>query len=108
MHNVSAYAHQVTPMPPGNHAMLLLNAIPPKQKKSKDPNLPRNSIAQLHRDSRPCQDMYPQSLRIAQSIVLGLDLCEHDFFPCWMPEEEIWDAASSLAVFLRHLLLQEQ
>ena len=42
-------------------------------------HLLRDRSAQLHRDARTREHVNPQPLRIAQSIILALDLREHDF-----------------------------
>lgn len=66
------------------------------------PHLLRDGMTQLHLDTRTCKSMYPQPLRIAESVILGLDFREHDFLPLRVPQEQVRDTAATLLIFLRH------
>lgn len=63
-----------------------------------------HGITQFYLDSCTCQNMYPQSLCIAKSIILRFDFREHDLFLLRIPKEKIRYTAPSLLVFLRHHL----
>ena len=79
------------------------------------PNFLRNRCAKLNLHPGPRKDVYPKSLRVAQAIVFALDFCKFDFafllrgffylftfFRCNSPEKQVWDAATSLPIFLSH------
>lgn len=59
-------------------------------------------MTQLYLDACACKGVYPQPLRIAESVILGFDFGEHDFFPVWVPQEQVGNPTASLLILLRH------
>lgn len=65
-------------------------------------HLPRDSIAQLDLHTSTEENMYPQSLSIAQPVILRLHLREHDLSFFMIPQKQIWYAATTLLILLCH------